>query len=45
VTISPAMRELGTVDVPENPSFSLAHKNKYGQDYTPPPKQGYSQHP
>jgi plastocyanin len=45
VTISSAMRELGTVDVPENPSFSLAHKNKYGQDYTPPPKQGYSQHP
>ncbi len=41
VTISSAMRELGTVDVPENPSFSLAHKNKYGQEYTPPPKQGY----
>jgi hypothetical protein len=35
------MRELGTVDVPENPSFSLAHKNKYGQEYAPPPKQGY----
>jgi plastocyanin len=45
VTITSAMRELGIVDVPENPSFSLAHKNKYGQDYTPPPKQGYSQHP
>jgi plastocyanin len=44
VTISPATRELGTVNVVENPSFSLAHKNKYGQDYTPPPKQGYS-HP
>jgi plastocyanin len=41
VTISSAMRELGTVDVPENPSFSLAHKNKYGQEYAPPPKQGY----
>jgi plastocyanin len=41
VIISPAMKELGTVDVPENPSFSLAHKNKYGQDYAPPPKQGY----
>lgn len=44
VTISPAARELGTVEVPVNPSFSLAHKNKYGQDYTPPPTQGYS-HP
>jgi plastocyanin len=44
VTISPVSRELGTVDVLENPSFPLAHKNKYGQDYTPPPKQGYS-HP
>lgn len=44
VTISPASRELGAVNVAENPSFSLAHKNKYGQDYTPPPKQGYS-HP
>jgi plastocyanin len=41
VTVSSAMRELGTVDVPENPSFSLAHKNKYGQEYTPPPKEGY----
>jgi plastocyanin len=41
VTISAGAKELGTVDVPENPSFSLAHKNKYGQDYTPPPKQGY----
>ncbi len=44
VTISSATRELGTVAVPENPSFSLAHKNKYGQDYTPPPSQGYA-HP
>lgn len=41
VAISSATRELGTVDVPENPSFSLAHKNKYGQEYTPPPEQGY----
>jgi plastocyanin len=41
VIISAGAKELGTVDVPENPSFSLAHKNKYGQDYAPPPKQGY----
>jgi plastocyanin len=44
VSISAATRALGTVIVPENPGFSLAHKNKYGQDYTPPPSQGYS-HP
>ncbi len=44
INISPASRELGSIDVPENPSFSLTHKNKYGQDYTPPPATGYS-HP
>jgi plastocyanin len=41
VNVSPMTKELGTVVVLENPSFSLAHKNKYGQDYTPPPSQGY----
>jgi plastocyanin len=44
VTISSTSRELGTVQVPENPSFTTAHKNKYGQDYTPPPVPSYS-HP
>jgi plastocyanin len=44
VTISPATRELGTIGIPENPSFSLTHKNKYGQDYAPPPSPGYA-HP
>jgi len=44
VTISSAARELGTIQVPENPSFTPAHKNKYGQDYTPPPVPSYS-HP
>jgi plastocyanin len=44
VIISPTTRELGTMSIVENPSFSLAHKNKYGQDYTPPPAPGYS-HP
>jgi len=44
VTISATSRELGTVQVPENPSFTMAHKNKYGQDYTPPPVPTYS-HP
>jgi len=33
--------DLGTIGVPENPSFTAAHKNKYGQDYTPPPATGY----
>jgi plastocyanin len=41
VNISPMTKELGTIEVLENPSFSLAHKNKYGLDYTPPPSQGY----
>jgi plastocyanin len=42
VTISAASKELGTIQVPENPSFTPAHKNKYGQDYTPPPAPGYA---
>jgi plastocyanin len=44
VTISANARDLGTIQVPENPSFTPAHKNKYGQDYTPPPAPAYS-HP
>ena len=44
VTIAAGERDLGTINVPENPSFTLAHKNKYGQDYTPPPIPSYS-HP
>ena len=44
VTITSTSRELGTIQVPENPSFTPAHKNKYGQDYTPPPVPSYS-HP
>lgn len=44
VTISATSRELGTIQVPENPSFTTAHKNKYGQDYVPPPVPTYS-HP
>jgi len=42
VTITSSSTDLGTIGVPENPSFSAAHKNKYGQDYTPPPTPGYS---
>jgi plastocyanin len=44
VTVSAESRSLGEVSVPENPSFSAAHKNKYGQDYAKPPTPGYS-HP
>lgn len=36
VNISAAERDLGEIRVPENPAFTLAHKNKYGQDYPPP---------
>lgn len=43
VRISSGSRELGTIVVPEDPSFTPVHKNKYGQDYPPPPKQGYQQ--
>ena len=41
VRISAESRELGTIVIPEDPSFTPAHKNKYGQDYAPPPKEGY----
>jgi len=44
VTISFVSTDLGSIGIPENPSFSPTHKNKYGQDYTPPPEPGYS-HP
>ena len=44
VVISSTSKDLGTIQVPENPSFTTAHKNKYGQDYTPPPVPSYS-HP
>jgi plastocyanin len=40
VTISDATRSLEPIRVVENPNFSLEHKNKYGQDYVPPPNTG-----
>jgi plastocyanin len=43
VQISEGSRDLGTLTVARDPSFTPAHKNKYGQEYAPPPKQGYSQ--
>jgi plastocyanin len=44
VVISSTSKDLGTIQVPENPSFTTTHKNKYGQDYTPPSVPSYS-HP
>jgi hypothetical protein len=43
VRISAKFRDLGAIVIPEDPSFTPTHKNKYGQDYAPPPKQGYPQ--
>jgi plastocyanin len=45
ITVSSPATDLGTIGVPANPDFSPMHKNKYGQEYTPPPATpGYS-HP
>lgn len=44
INVSSVTKDLGTISVPENPNFSSAHKNKYGQDYTSPRARPYS-HP
>jgi plastocyanin len=44
INVSSVTKDLGTIRVPENPNFSSAHKNKYGQDYTHPHARSYS-HP
>jgi plastocyanin len=44
VTVSGATFNLGTLRIPENQNFTPAHKNKYGQDYAPPPTNSY-EHP
>jgi plastocyanin len=44
VTVSESARSLGSIHVVDNPNFTLAHKNKYGEDYVPPPSAGY-EHP
>jgi hypothetical protein len=43
VHVAADSRDLGTIAVPQDPAFTPAHKNKYGQDYAPPPKPGYQQ--
>ncbi len=42
VSVSALTSDLGKISVPENPSFTQAHKNKYGQEYAPPPAPEYS---
>jgi plastocyanin len=37
VTISESAHTLEAIELAENPQFTLSHKNKYGQDYVPPP--------
>jgi hypothetical protein len=44
ITISASQRSLPAIRITENPNFSLAHKNKYGQDYVPPSGGAYD-HP
>lgn len=36
VTIDESSRSLGRIQVAVNPDFTIAHKNKFGQDYVPP---------
>ena len=36
------LTNLPSVQIAENPDFTTTHKNKYGQDYTPPPNTDYS---
>jgi len=41
VVLSDSSHDLGVLTIPQDPGFSLSHKNKYGQDYAPP-AQGYA---
>lgn len=41
VTVSPSSRSIGDIQVPVSPEVTLTHKNKYGEDYVPPPSSGY----
>ena len=42
ISISDSSRSLEAVQIAENPTFTTTHKNKYGQDYAPPPNTDYS---
>jgi plastocyanin len=41
VTISDSSHTIGPIQIAQNPSFTAAHKNKYGLDYVPPPNPDY----
>jgi plastocyanin len=41
ITISPSSRSIGDIQVAVSPEVTLTHKNKYGEDYVPPPSSGY----
>jgi plastocyanin len=41
VQVSGSARSLDLIRVMQNSDYTLAHKNKYGQDYVPPPSAGY----
>jgi len=41
VHISADSHDLGAIVVAQDPGFTNSHKNKYGQDYTPPPQPSY----
>jgi plastocyanin len=42
VVISSGSRAIEAVRVPESPDVTLAHKNKYGEEYVPPLSGGYA---
>lgn len=44
IVISSSERAFGPIRVLPNPGFNAAHKNKYGEDYVPPPSSTYD-HP
>jgi plastocyanin len=41
ILVSESTRSLGNIRVIGDPNFTTAHKNKYGQDYVPPPRSNY----
>src|SRR5262245_1823789 len=41
ISISDSSRNLDPVQIAENPTFTNVHKNKYGQEYAPPPNTDY----
>jgi plastocyanin len=44
VHVDSSSNVIGPIVVLENQNFTTAHKNKYGQDYAPPPNNTYSHH-